>query len=49
MKRAAAALGVIALLLATGCAAPDPRLSPNVQAETGHVDSGGGGGGGGST
>jgi hypothetical protein len=46
--RRAAALGLLALLLIAGCAAPDPRQSPNVQSETGHVDSGGGGGGGGS-
>jgi len=48
MSRLAVALGLLALLLIAGCAPPDPHLSPNVQAETGHVDSGGGGGGGGS-
>jgi hypothetical protein len=54
--RRAAALGLLALLLIAGCAAPGPRqspnvppnVSPNVQSETGHVDSDGGGGGGGS-
>jgi len=38
------------LLLAAGCGAvtQPQQVSPNVQSETGHVDSGGGGGGGGS-
>ena len=47
MRQLCTALGMMVMLLVAGCAPPDPHVSPNVQSETGHVDSGGGGGGGG--